>query len=121
MSRKKQQGVQQTEVKEVLKDHRSLMSQTNEDPQSEQGRQSNDGRTSEAPPHQVRQDESHGSFSIERNGEMINKPVNDGGATCVRPNQKAQEQEWLESGNQKKHNVLSQECIQCNLGRRGLH
>ena len=34
---------------------RSLTSQANEDPQSEQGRQSNDGRTSEVPPHQVRQ------------------------------------------------------------------
>ena len=38
------------------------MSQTNGNPQSEQGRQSNDGRTSEAPPHQMQQDESHGPF-----------------------------------------------------------
>ena len=43
---------------------RSLMSQTNEDLQSEQGRQSNDGGTPDAPPHQVRQDESHGLLSI---------------------------------------------------------
>ena len=68
------------------------MSQINEDPQSEQGQQSKDAGTSEAPPHQVRQDESHGSFSDRPLGEMILKPLHDGGAACVQPQQEPQNQ-----------------------------